>query len=755
VTSRTYDVVLTVANALPFQTGNVVIGNTSAAVGIIAGIDRANNLLKVKLANAISEFTGSENIYSKVITISGTANGAINDSTYLPFQANVMSGNVVTAVTNIINIQPSTFIAEKNAFTQNPIVRLYSVYYPGEWYPPNEAGNPGETGEGRAWSPYFPIRFAEIVGDLADDISYNVSYGGTTYSPYPVSISGIEQASDGRVNELTLTLFNVDNMISRLVEDPFLSGNNTTNSVVAHVNGELVHGLDPRTVSLTLPQAATISQECLDTLTRARANGLAYSGDIVNLYGMNNASFTYEQTKAVSGTWEAYKEDSRDLLGGIVNIKTTFANFLDFWPEYSLITAITANAISVKNSLPYRLGDNVKSIKGSEQATIQHISDDHIIYLSNEINSSTAVGDALYIVNEDADAESYIEDRFKIDQLESLSDHVASFALVSWLQYFKVIVPKRKFYKNTCQWVYKGPECQYPGPGNLAIPGTNLTSNTNPIGLDNQVASIKSPSIINMSSWIAGTAGSATGYTQNGDGNSRIVDSTPYGELQTVWDVSNQDAGASDGDGTAPDGGWNGSLFPITNSSLYRFSVWIRRKTIGNGSTYLGLNGYNSVGSNIGVLIRGTGATSTNPYFYAASWPYAASEWMLLVGHVWPVGSGTGAAHVDTGIYRTNGTKVANMTDFVWQTLNTQALHRSYLYYSSDTSTNQQFYDPRVDIVNGSQPSIADLISYSPSALANKSGSDVCAKSLAACTVRNNSIHFGGFPGVGRTIPRA
>jgi hypothetical protein len=95
------------------------------------------------------------------------------------------------------------------------------------------------------------------------------------------------------------------------------------------------------------------------------------------------------------------------------------------------------------------------------------------------------------------------------------------------------------------------------------------------------------------------------------------------------------------------------------------------------------------------------------------------------------------------------------MNDFVWQSLVTQANHRSYLYYSTDTTTNQQFYDPRVDILSGSQPTITELLTNSPATLANKSGSDVCAKSLAACTVRNNSIHFGGFPGVGRSIPRA
>jgi hypothetical protein len=252
-----------------------------------------------------------------------------------------------------------------------------------------------------------------------------------------------------------------------------------------------------------------------------------------------------------------------------------------------------------------------------------------------------------------------------------------------------------------------------------------------------------------MNSWIPGTTGSATGYSQSGDGNSRIIDSTPYGDLQTVWDVSNQDV-ASDADG-----GWTSSLFNVNSSSLYRFSTWIRRKNIGNGTTYLGVNGFNSVGGNIGVLNRSNGATNVNPYFFANTWTYTANEWLLLVGHVWPAGSGVGSVHVDTGIYRTNGTKVATISDFVWQALVTQSQHRSFLFFSTNPSTNQQFYDPRVDIISGNQPTIRELIANSPSVLNRRTSTDACAKSLAACTVRNNQIHFGGFPGVGRTIPRA
>ena len=175
-------------------------------------------------------------------------------------------------------------------------------------------------------------------------------------------------------------------------------------------------------------------------------------------------------------------------MGGVVSIKTTFANFLDHWPEYSTARFITSNVVEVYNALPYRVGDNVRSEIGSTEATIQSIEENRFLYLSNPLDANLSVGEAVFIVNKEADHESYIEDKFKIDSLETLSDEVATFSLISWLQYFRNQIPNRKYYKNTCQWAYKGPECQYPGPGGLAIPGTDLTSNANPIAADNTTA---------------------------------------------------------------------------------------------------------------------------------------------------------------------------------------------------------------------------------------------------------------------------
>jgi phage-related protein len=424
----------------------------------------------------------------KLVTPSLEGDGLLTTAnTYL---SNVYAGNVTTATATISSIAQSAFKAEKNAFTQNPVVRLYSIYYPGEWYPPNKSGNPTGQGAGRAWPVDFPIRFAEIVGDLTSDILYNVSYGGTSFIPFPVNSSTISQGSEGAIEEVTIDIFNVDNIITRLVEDPFITGNNSSNSVVALVNGEFVHGIDPRTVDADPSDVGSVGDEAFDSLTRARANGLSFSQSIINsTYGKANASFTRTETLSVGGTWTEQKSDSRDLLGGIVEIQTTFANFLDYWPEYSSVQSVNSNVIEVYNTLPYRVGDNVKSSTGDTEATIQSIERNSFLFLSNELDANTSFGSAIYIINSEADSESYIEDRFKIDQLEKLNDSVATFNLISWLQYFKLQTPKRKYYKNTCQWTYKGAECQYPGPAGGTIPGTSLSANSNPIAANNQIAS--------------------------------------------------------------------------------------------------------------------------------------------------------------------------------------------------------------------------------------------------------------------------
>lgn len=216
--------------------------------------------------------------------------------------------------------------------------------------------------------------------------------------------------------------------------------------------------------------------------------------------------------------------------------------------------------------------------------------------------------------------------------------------------------------------------------------------------------------------WTVGTGGE-TFYAQNGSTseNERAVDTNPFGDTDIVWQSPSNDATSG------PDGGWNTSNFDIDTSKTYRFSVWVRKKTIlGNGTFYLGIYGLNSSGTNIGVLRRSSGAINTNHYFAYSRFDNSdmnpttsVNEWILVVGHVFPEGSGTGSDHPDSGIYETDGSKKISYPgakDCVWQTGTTQSKHRSYQYYSTTTNEIQQWWAPRVDVLDGNEPTISELI---------------------------------------------
>lgn len=447
MTAKTYDVKLELDSVTSFAPQQVVVGSTSNAAGVIAAIE--DSTLKVRLANTLVPFSDSEVVTVSSIDTTDLASANLN---YQLFSSNYQTGTTTIASANVVSTSPSAYIAEKNAFTQNPIVRLYKIYMPGSWYPPNEAGNPTGPGEGRAWPVQFPISFAEVVGDVVDDLSYAIQFGGESYTPFPVNISSFDQGSDGKINELSLSVFNVDNIISNLVEEPYLVGLNTSNSVSAIVNGEEVLGIDPRSVP-GRPE---------------------YNSSIEAYYGKSNASFDYYQTQQVNGDWQKQKADTRDLHGAAVEITTTFANFLDYWPEYSSVVSSSGSEITVRNSLAYRVGDTVYSSSDDTQVTITDIQHNTLVCSDSIIAD---LGDNIYIVNPDADPDSCLKDVFKIDQLEGLSEYVATFGLVSWLQHFKAALPKRRYMKNTCAWVYKGEECQYPTDGTGDIPGSDKQAN--------------------------------------------------------------------------------------------------------------------------------------------------------------------------------------------------------------------------------------------------------------------------------------
>jgi len=217
------------------------------------------------------------------------------------------------------------------------------------------------------------------------------------------------------------------------------------------------------------------------------------------------------------------------------------------------------------------------------------------------------------------------------------------------------------------------------------------------------------PLIIDYTEWTVGSGGT-TNFVQNGGTaeNERILATDPWGNDDAIVWECRPDASPSAA------GGWNTSQFDIDNTKMYRYSHWVQRNAVigtTHGASYLGLNGY---GSTDGVYERDSGSNNTNPYFMSSYTIPSPGQWELFVGHVWPAGSSTGSNHpesgrytVEDGLFSTTGFN----RDYVWRSETTTANQRSYLYYSDiDVSMRQQFLYPRVDVIDGTEPSIEDLL---------------------------------------------
>ena len=261
--------------------------------------------------------------------------------------------------------------------------------------------------------------------------------------------------STGKIGELSLSISNFDGVMASIVENKNLVGYNASNSALAIVNGELVQNIDPRTIP----------------------GNVHANSSIIASRGIN-AAWDYSSTIARGETWTSLKQDTRDLLGAVVEVKLTYAKFLDHWPEYSIVRSSTANSANVYSSIPYRVGDTVTSNSTSARSNVVSIEGNRVFFSNNSLSGLSA-GSKLLIVNPDADNSSYVEYVYTINRLDELDEFVAKFNLTNWLQYFKMKVPKRKYVATTCPWKYKGVECKYPSSGSGNIVGSNpaITAN--------------------------------------------------------------------------------------------------------------------------------------------------------------------------------------------------------------------------------------------------------------------------------------
>lgn len=215
-----------------------------------------------------------------------------------------------------------------------------------------------------------------------------------------------------------------------------------------------------------------------------------------------------------------------------------------------------------------------------------------------------------------------------------------------------------------------------------------------------------SQNLLNTSSWTVGS-GSVTGFTANGTApeNVRELGLNHIGEKVVLWkavaDIQSNE-----------DGGWNSSYHPIDNTKSYRFSVWIKKTNSYNGSSFFGCQQGSSSIDYYSVL-RLNGNFDNNPYFWSndngsSQLPHL-NRWYLLVGfiHLKDYAQTTSQGAIYDSV---TGELVQNITDFKFHSNTTEIRHRAYLYYDTNTNDRQYLYEPRIEIVNCSMPTVDQLL---------------------------------------------
>ena len=216
--------------------------------------------------------------------------------------------------------------------------------------------------------------------------------------------------------------------------------------------------------------------------------------------------------------------------------------------------------------------------------------------------------------------------------------------------------------------------------------------------------------ILSWANWTLGSGGTG-GYSQNGgtDENQRVLGTDPWGNTAVVWE-SRPNGNGND------DGGWNTSSFSIDKTKKYRYSVWMKRTSSTAGGTfYLGMYSNGS-----GARHMSDGTYNGNPYWSCSgAGAYSQNQWYLFVGHVYPHETTFTGSDPNSGLWTREGGKIGSIScnigsgDLKWPSDATTGVHRTYHYYCGDNTTRLHFFQPRVDVCDGTEPSMDELLTNS------------------------------------------
>jgi hypothetical protein len=219
-----------------------------------------------------------------------------------------------------------------------------------------------------------------------------------------------------------------------------------------------------------------------------------------------------------------------------------------------------------------------------------------------------------------------------------------------------------------------------------------------------------------LTEWTEGS-GSMTDWQVYGEAssNERVYYPDPFNGSSIVWRAYDD----GPGDGSPFEGGFQAQadlVGGLDTSKDHRLSVFIKQYDNTVGGIYFGPR--NDSDPQHAIFNQETGVYTNNPYFTPELDNPETDEWYLWVGYINASLTTSGSRNYSdlAGIYDMNGgrasTPVGGFNEFTFSsTATTQHLRVFYFNDSvNDGAIGASFWHPRIDALDGNEPSIDDLL---------------------------------------------
>jgi hypothetical protein len=420
----------------------------------------------------------------------------------------------------------------------------------------------------------------------------------------------------------------------------------------------------------------------LDLNTGTMGLGSRFRYDGASLFLGNESSHHV----VASGTALTFKEGGVDR-GSLSGAKWRLGEVGGFTTE------IETNGIYLQNNgVPYVGLDQYGVLVGNENGAHVHIADSGITMRGpglGDLATITAAG-------------------FKFD--DRMSWDGSTFLFAGWTATSSTItsgnlsLDSAGSIKNTLgAWEFKND-----GSASLGYGGLNVDSSGR-IRISHQQWGLLSSKQTQWRSFV-GTIPTGWGFNGPSGANRIVLGTGPFGSEMALWE----------GDGVGGNTADSGPLSPwisIDHTRSYRFHMFMKKTVSDDGSSYFGLHSADGAENLNSVVKVSDGTTTTNPYFWSGDLP-ELNKWYLLVAVVHHSSASTSAPAIG-GVYEVDsGKKVAELTgNYKWATSNAKARLRSYLYYSLTTAPKQYSGPMGIYEVDGTEPSVWDVMGASGSTL--------------------------------------